>query len=298
MYVTLVVFSNLIKCGNRFLYPTHRQAGDRKTRRFQTGWWYWQGHCKVAGGNDWRNGRGNRCGHNIDDGGEEGPVVKNGVILHGDKRKGIKEWITRYHYGNDSQRKGDAVKAIQTYLGASKGSGTKGEAGEPERAAEERALIKYANDNALWVALSELGTYITEGAEQKIHFYDGADYLFKLADAIFYVTWLDYFNNLLVHNVLFPNTAYSFKGFLLQAGKLYIVVQQPYIVSTEPTNLGNVKEFLAANGFHHKKNNDYYHPCLGIIVEDLHDENVLTRNGILFFVDRVFYLTAAFYTTG
>jgi len=38
------------------------------------------------------------------------------------------------------------------------------------------------------------------------------------------------------------------------------------------------------------RNNDYFNPKLGIILEDLHDENVLTNNGILYFIDTVFYL--------
>ena len=42
--------------------------------------------------------------------------------------------------------------------------------------------------------------------------------------------------------------------------------------------------------FINKKNNDYFHPELGIILEDLHDENVLTQQGILYFIDTVFYL--------
>jgi Serine/Threonine/Tyrosine Kinase found in polyvalent proteins len=45
----------------------------------------------------------------------------------------------------------------------------------------------------------------------------------------------------------------------------------------------------------HIKNNDYYHPGSGIIPEDLHDENGLTNNGVLFFVDTVFYSTPDFY---
>ena len=48
---------------------------------------------------------------------------------------------------------------------------------------------------------------------------------------------------------------------------------------------------LAAKGFRNKKNNDYYHEELGIILEDLHDENVLTNKGILFFIDTTFYST-------
>ena len=33
-----------------------------------------------------------------------------------------------------------------------------------------------------------------------------------------------------------------------------------------------------------------FHADLGIILEDLHDENVLTQDGILYFIDTVFYI--------
>jgi hypothetical protein len=75
------------------------------------------------------------------------------------------------------------------------------------------------------------------------------------------------------------------------------VVKQAFVLSTEPTNLENVKVFLLANGFVNTRNNDYYHPDLGLILEDLHDENVLTSNGSLQFIDTVFYLTPQFYNS-
>ncbi|WP_461791824.1 putative polyvalent protein kinase domain-containing protein [Pedobacter sp.] len=56
-----------------------------------------------------------------------------------------------------------------------------------------------------------------------------------------------------------------------------------------------VKEFLEQNGFSNSRNNDYINWEIGIILEDLHDENVLTNNGILFFIDTVFYLTEEFW---
>jgi hypothetical protein len=61
--------------------------------------------------------------------------------------------------------------------------------------------------------------------------------------------------------------------------------------------LNRVNEFLIANGFINKKNNDFYHLELGLVLEDLHDENVLTKDGFLFFVDTVIYLTPDFYIT-
>ncbi|OAV72304.1 hypothetical protein Barb6_01240 [Bacteroidales bacterium Barb6] len=47
---------------------------------------------------------------------------------------------------------------------------------------------------------------------------------------------------------------------------------------------------MQSNGFNLIQNNDYINPKLGIIIEDLHDENVLTNNGILYFIDTVFYI--------
>jgi len=56
----------------------------------------------------------------------------------------------------------------------------------------------------------------------------------------------------------------------------------------------SVKQFIEANGFQNVRNHDYYNLDLGIILKDLHDENVLVNNGIYYFIDTVFYLTADF----
>jgi Ser/Thr protein kinase RdoA (MazF antagonist) len=52
---------------------------------------------------------------------------------------------------------------------------------------------------------------------------------------------------------------------------------------------------MIQNGFQNNRNNDYQNQELGIILEDLHDENVLTRNEVLYFIDTVFYLTENFW---
>lgn len=117
----------------------------------------------------------------------------------------------------------------------------------------------------------------------------------KINDGIFYESWLDYFNNLLIHNYFFRSTAYDFLGFKMMDNVLFAVVKQEFIVSDEVVDLVTVKNFLEYNGFQSTRNNDYYNPELGIIFEDLHDENVLCRNGVLYFIDTVFYLTHIFY---
>jgi hypothetical protein len=95
----------------------------------------------------------------------------------------------------------------------------------------------------------------------------------------------------LLNNYFFPDTAYKLLGFYKSdADVIYALVEQNYVEANQPTNLENVKQFLMSNGFVNTKNNDYYNPDLGIILEDLHDENVLTANDILYFIDTVFYV--------
>lgn len=84
-------------------------------------------------------------------------------------------------------------------------------------------------------------------------------------------------------------------GFYQEENIVYAVVKQPFVKVTEKTDLELVRKFMAENGFLNTRNNDYYNPNLGIILEDLHDENVLTENGILHFIDTVFYVTDVFY---
>jgi hypothetical protein len=100
---------------------------------------------------------------------------------------------------------------------------------------------------------------------------------------------------LLLHNYFFSDTAYDLLGFTKNDEVLYAVVQQNYVSITSRTDLSKVKKFLTLNGFENNRNNDYINLELGIILEDLHDENVLTQNDILYFIDTVFYLTEKFW---
>lgn len=160
---------------------------------------------------------------------------------------------------------------------------------------EAEKLISWINDNKLWFTSHDESRFIASGAEQSVYLDQDERYVYKLNDSIFYQSWSDYFNSLLIHNYFFPATAYELIGFYYSAQTLYSVVKQPFIEITEPTNIELVKNFLIKNGFQLKKNNDYFCPELGLILEDLHDENVLTNHGILFFIDTVFYLEDSFY---
>ena len=93
-----------------------------------------------------------------------------------------------------------------------------------------------------------------------------------------------------MNNYFFFDTAYQLKGFYEENKIIYAVVVQDFVKANEKTNLEEVKIFMANNGFVNTRNNDYFNPELNLILEDLHDENVLTRNGLLYFIDTVFYI--------
>lgn len=159
-----------------------------------------------------------------------------------------------------------------------------------EKNDEAEILDLYIKTNNSFYHDLKFSIYLDEGAEQKVFFNDEKSKVIKLNEAIFYVNWSQYFESLIVHNILFPETKYELLGFVKINEILYSAISQDYIEPTEKTNLDLVRKYMLSKGFIIKKKNDYVHTELGIIVEDLHEENVLVKDDTLFFIDTVIYL--------
>lgn len=152
-------------------------------------------------------------------------------------------------------------------------------------------LKSFITENNLWISnFPNLENYLTEGGEAKIYFGIDNKSVIKLNDGIYYSTWLDFFNSLLIHNTFFRAISYELIGFKLLNNILYAVLQQPFVISDDIVDLEKVSLFLAYNGFIKKRRNDYYNEELGLVLEDIHDENVLINANTLFFIDTVFYI--------
>lgn len=190
---------------------------------------------------------------------------------------------------------GNLIEAAAYHLRKSKEASGDIEKNEFTKDQEAAWLIEWIDQTSKWIKAIDESRFIARGAEQRVFLDEDTRYVIKLNDSVFYEYWLDYFHNLLIHNFLFPQTAYELLGFYMEQKVLHAVVKQPYIEITEPTNPLVVKEFLVSNGFQLKKNNDYYNSKVGVILEDLHDENVLTNKGTLFFIDTAFYLMPVFF---
>jgi len=198
--------------------------------------------------------------------------------------------------GTGKTKQENLIQAIAGYLAAGKTTGEKTEIAKLTKQEETKLITEYVNLHHHWDNRIDESRFIAEGAEQKIYLNKEGNNVIKLNSGVFYNNWSDYLNSLLIHNFFFPATQYTLLGFIKQEDELYAAVQQPYIAANEITDLKNVSLFMENNGFILKKNNDYYSEPLGLIAEDLHDENVLTKDGVLFFIDTVFYLRSNFYS--
>ena len=137
--------------------------------------------------------------------------------------------------------------------------------------------------------LPDESSFLTRGGEAQIYLAPDRKNVIKVNDAIYYATWLEFFNSLLIHNLLFEETAYTFLGFTEKTDSLVAALQQPFITSDALVDLQDVKKFLAFNSFENTRRNDYFNKELGLILEDMHDENIIVNSNKLFFIDTVFY---------
>jgi len=210
----------------------------------------------------------------------------------------VKHELQNIIQGNGGKGEESLIQTISHHLRRSEESSASAQEMEFSKEQETKNLTVFIERNNLWYKgdIKEEDK-IGEGAEQKVFYNPEKETVIKLNDSIFFSSWKDYFDNLLLHNYFFPVSKYTLLGFYIINYTLYAVVEQAFIKATEHIDLENVKEFLKQNGFENTKNNDYYNKYLGIILEDLHDENVISSNETFLFIDTVFYLTSEFYNS-
>lgn len=133
------------------------------------------------------------------------------------------------------------------------------------------------------------------GAEHHVyHDQDKGRWFKRLYHSINHSTLGDYFDRMLLHGVIFPETAYRLEGFTINAKskELAPVVSQPHVevdISRPPVTKEETDELLAGMGFapvqlyHNGILDDgyfaYLHPFAGVLAHDLHDENVVRVPG-------------------
>jgi hypothetical protein len=162
------------------------------------------------------------------------------------------------------------------------------------RPLEENALQLWSQDNGLWISEHDfVRQYATRqigvGAEQKVYLHENGREVIKVNTGTYHGNWLEFFNRLLCHAILFPATKYSTVGFTSIDQTFAVVIQQQFALLTKGAPRSIVEPYLNKHGFARTKNDDYYNSALGIILEGLHDENVFMLEGQILFIDPVIY---------
>lgn len=140
--------------------------------------------------------------------------------------------------GTVIEEQADSCAAVRNYLCTSfvTSPTTNADFESKQRIKEEQVdyLTNLAAVNNLWIPeILTDWTYLTEGGEAKVFMVPSQQSVIKVNDAVYYATWLEYFNSLTIHNLLFPETAYDFIGFHKLNGRFSAVAKQPFVASDE-----------------------------------------------------------------
>jgi hypothetical protein len=125
-------------------------------------------------------------------------------------------------------------------------------------------------------------------------YYDAASgRWFKRNNLSYHLSWADYFDRVALQCYLFPEAPLRFEGFVETEAGLKPIVSQPDIPANRGATRSEVEAEMQRLGFVRVRGDDYERGD-GVVVEDLHDENVLVdQTGRLAFIDPVIYLQAS-----
>lgn len=149
-----------------------------------------------------------------------------------------------YHYelqniisGISNKKPGNLIQTVTHQLNTSKKQGVAIKKYKLSKLQEEEILTAFADTNNLWVNNIDENSFLAEGAKQKVYLCNDGKTVLKLNDSIFYVSWVDYFLSLQLHNYFFSATNYTLIGFTKKEKILSAVVKQPYVEFDAATNL-------------------------------------------------------------
>lgn len=138
--------------------------------------------------------------------------------------------------GKSQVKHGANIQAVSRYLRKSQSTGGALKSGKQIKSEETALIRQFCNRNSFWITEININAFISSGAEQKVYL-QNKHKVIKLNDSIYYESWQDYFNNLLLNNFFFPDTAYQLIGFYEQGDTLYAVVEQKFVESDSNTEL-------------------------------------------------------------
>ena len=164
---------------------------------------------------------------------------------------------------------------------------------------EAQALSDWANAAGLLLDAADFtrlwfDSGCIEGGEHQV--FSRATIVYKRNNLAFHTSYLEYFERLLLHNWLFPDTEYKFLGLMWvlennEHPQLRPVVSQRAFLAVRGADRSEVEAEMNRLGFTRRYEDNYVSTALNLFVDDLHDQNVLVdADGDLIIFDPVIYV--------
>ena len=161
-----------------------------------------------------------------------------------------------------------------------------------EWAIQQDVLLDADEFTSQWMAYG-----CEEGGEHQVFQKNGVFH--KRNNLAFHTSYLEYFERLVMHNYLFPDTLYVFEGLMLvqepgdEYSQLRPVVSQKALRGVRGATRDEVESLMNQLGLVRRYEDNYVNADQPLFVEDLHDQNVLVdATGDLLVFDPVIYLTS------
>lgn len=168
----------------------------------------------------------------------------------------------------------------------SKKAAGKTEPTEGYKRGQIKELIKFANDNNLWIDISRLNiTYMDRGGENEV-FHDGNVSVIKLNNFEYAGDDLEnFFIRITAHNRFFSNVPYQMIGFAYNSQQEFCAVLiQPYILAEREATEDEIAAHMQALGFEMDYYDEFHNSDYEVF--DAVPNNVLYGiDGNLYFID-------------
>ena len=149
-----------------------------------------------------------------------------------------------------------------------------------------KELIKFADDNNLWIDISRLNiTYMDRGGENEV-FHDGNVSVIKLNNFGYAGDDLEnFFIRITAHNKFFSNVPYQMIGFAYNSQQEFCAVLiQPYILAEREATEDEIADHMQALGFEMDYYDEFHNSDYEVF--DAVPNNVLYGiDGNLYFID-------------
>ena len=164
------------------------------------------------------------------------------------------------------------------------------------REAESQRLINIAKANGLYVPIEEtanLGVKVQKRTgESVVYINEEEGKVYKVKDPYAKsamkagVEPEDAIFEFLIHNILFPETAYTFVGITEQFGEVRIILSQDYVSAYERPTQQQIADALAERGLQPETRYSFANDLVSIT--DVEGDNVILReDGTLYFIDPI-----------